>query len=75
MALQQHEFATRPALVRRAIHAHESWIEEKLGVPVEETVIFESRLNLSQIGIDKVLGCSGALVHPSRATRRLRTLV
>jgi hypothetical protein len=75
MALQQHDFATRPALVRRAIHAHESWIEEKLGVPVEETVIFESRLNLSQIGIDKVLGCSGALVHPSRATRRLRPLV
>lgn len=75
MALQQHDFATRPALVRRAIHAHESWIEEQLGVSVTETVIFESNLNLSQIGIEKVLGCSGALARPSRATRRLRPLV
>jgi hypothetical protein len=46
-----------------------------LGVPVAETLIFESRLNLSQIGIDKVLGCSGVLTRPSRATRRLRPLV
>lgn len=75
MDLQQHDFATRPELVRRAILAHENWIEKSLDVPFTETVIFESSLNLSQIGIEKILGCSGVPVHNSRATRRLRPLV
>jgi len=48
MRLQQHDYATRPALLRRAIDAQQGWIEEKLGVPVSETVIFETSLNLSQ---------------------------
>src|ERR1035438_3794287 len=75
MRLQQHDYVTRPALLRRAIDAQHSWIEEKLGVPVSETVIFETTLNLSQIGLEKILGCAQAHTNTPRAIRRLRPLV
>jgi hypothetical protein len=75
MRLQQHDYVTRPALLRRAIDAQQGWIEEKLGVPVSEAVIFETTLNLSQIGLEKILGCAQAHSNTPRAVRRLRPLV
>lgn len=75
MILQQHDFATRLTVVRVAIEAYQSWIEARLAVPLSETVIFESRLDLSQIAIEKVLGCSSSQEQGSRATRRLSPLV
>jgi hypothetical protein len=75
MRLQQHDYVTRPALLRRAIDAQQGWIEEKLGVRVSEAVIFETSLNLSQIGLEKILGCAQAHTNTPRAVRRLRPLV
>jgi hypothetical protein len=75
MRFQQHDYATRPALLRRAIDAQQKWIEEKLGVPVSDTVIFETRLNLAQIGLERILGCVQAHPGTPREIRRLRPLV
>jgi hypothetical protein len=75
MTLQQRDFATRPDLVRRAIEARQIWIEQKLGVPLSDTVIFETTLNLSQIGLEKILGCVQAHSRTPREIRRLRPLV
>ncbi len=75
MRLQQHDYATRPALLRRAIDAQQSWIEEKLGVSVSDTVIFETRLNLAQIGLEKILGCAQGHSRTPREIRRLKPLV
>ena len=75
MRLQQHDYATRPVLLRRAIDAQKKWIEEQLGVPMSDTVIFETTLNLSQIGLEKILGCVQAHSRTPREIRRLRPLV
>ncbi|MBV8674283.1 MAG: ATP-binding protein [Acidobacteriaceae bacterium] len=72
---QTHDFATRPILMRRAVEAHQAWIEQRLGVPLVDAVIFEVRVNLVQIGIEKVLGCAGSRVSKSRELHRLRRLV
>jgi hypothetical protein len=69
-----HEFATRPALLRKALEFHQAWIETTLGVALADIVIFQIDLNLAQIGIEKILACSNR-PEASRAVRRLRPLV
>jgi hypothetical protein len=66
----KHEFATRPALLRKALEFHQDWIETTLGVGIGEVVIFQVDLNLAQIGVEKILTCS-SLREASRAIRRL----
>ena len=46
-----NEFAVRPDLLRRAIAQHRTWIEQQLGVSLSEAVIFESDLDIAQIGV------------------------
>lgn len=75
MTLQQHDYATHPALLRRAIDAQQNWIEQKLGVRMSDTVIFETKLNLAQIGLEKILGCAQPNSRTPREIRRLRPLV
>jgi hypothetical protein len=69
-----HEFATRPALLRKALEFHQDWIETTLGVALADVVIFQVDLNLAQIGVEKILACSNR-PDASRAVRRLRPLV
>jgi hypothetical protein len=69
-----HEFATRPALLRKALEFHQDWIETTLGVALVDTVIFQVDINLAQIGVEKILACSSR-PDASRAVRRLRPLV
>jgi hypothetical protein len=69
-----HEFATRPALLRKALEFHQDWIETTLGVALADAVIFQVDLNLAQIGVEKILACSGR-PDASRAVKRLRPLV
>lgn len=70
-----HEFATRSSLVRRAIAAHRTWIEEKLGVSMSDTVIVDGLPNLSQVGVQKYLGISDLRRTGNRESRRLRPLI
>ena len=72
--VRTHEFATRPALLRKALEFHQDWIETTLGVAIADVVIFQIDLNLAQIGVEKILACS-SLREASRAVRRLRPLV
>jgi hypothetical protein len=72
--VRTHEFATRPALLRKALEFHQAWIETTLGVAIADAVIFQIDLNLAQIGVEKILACS-SLRESSRAIRRLRPLV
>jgi hypothetical protein len=75
MNARMHEFATRPALLRRALEFHQDWIEKTLGVALADVVVFQVDLNLAQIGVEKILGCSSRPGATSRAVRRLRPLV
>ena len=75
MRTHLHEFATRPILIRQALAVHGRWIEDQLGVPLSEMVIFEGLKNLSQVGVDKVFGISDLRRIGKRQSRRLRTLV
>jgi hypothetical protein len=61
--------------LRRAIKQHQQWIEQKLGVPIAETVILEVSINLAQIGVQKIFGCSDPENIASREMKRLRPLV
>jgi ATPase family associated with various cellular activities (AAA) len=72
--VRTHEFATRPALLRKALAFHQDWIETTLGVALADVVIFQIDLNLAQIGVEKIIACS-SLHEASRAVRRLRPLV
>jgi hypothetical protein len=72
--VRTHEFATRPALLRKALEFHQNWIETILGVAIADVVIFQTDLNLAQIGVEKFLACSNR-PDASRAVRRLRPLV
>ncbi|HKO17533.1 MAG TPA: hypothetical protein VJU82_01475, partial [Acidobacteriaceae bacterium] len=69
------EFATRSALIRQALAAHQPWIEQKLGVPISDAVIFDSIGNLSQVGLDKLLALTDIRETGSREQRRLRPFV
>ncbi len=60
------EFATRSRTIRKAITAHQRWIEEKLGISLAEAVIVDGLPNLSQVGVHKCLG----IPHRRRAGQR-----
>jgi hypothetical protein len=45
--VRTHEFATRPALLRKALEFHQVWIETTLGVALADAVIFQVDLNLA----------------------------
>jgi len=75
MEFQLHNYATRPDLLRNAIDMHKEWIEAKIGVPLSDTVIVETGLNLAQIGVEKVLGLEPESTSAPRSIRRLRMLV
>jgi hypothetical protein len=70
-----HEFAARPALLRKALELHQDWIETTLGVALADMVIFQVDLNLAQIGVKKILACSSRPNAISSAVTRLRPLV
>jgi hypothetical protein len=72
--IRTHEFATKPALLRKALEFHQTWLEAALGVAIADVVIFQIDLNLAQIGVEKILACSNR-PDASRAVRRLRPLV
>jgi len=67
--------APRPALIRRAIEPQRRWIEAQIGISLSEAVLVESRLNLAQIGVEKVLGHMQDPANTSRAIGRLRSFV
>lgn len=69
------QFATRSALIRRAIATHQSWIEQKLSVCLAETVIVDGVPNLSQVGVEKYLGVTDRRRSGNRKAWRLRPLV
>jgi hypothetical protein len=46
MEMSTHEFATRPALIRRALDLHVSWIEKTVGVPISQAVIVQCDVSL-----------------------------
>lgn len=73
--LHPHQFATRHFMIRQALANHRQWIEEQLGVPLSEAVVFEGLTNLSQIGVDKLLSMSDLRSSGKPEQRRLRTLV
>jgi hypothetical protein len=56
MDMSTHEFAARPALIRRAIDQHQVWIEERLGTPLPESVILNCDLPLVNAAIPRLLG-------------------
>jgi hypothetical protein len=70
-----NELAVRPELVRRAVARHQGWIEKQLGVSLSDAVIFETDLDLAQIGIELFLAISSAERPRSSAARRLRPFV
>jgi len=51
-----HEFAARPALIRRAIDQHQGWIEKSLGVLLAEAVILNCDISLTNAAIPQLLG-------------------
>jgi hypothetical protein len=44
----------------------QNWIEEKLGICLPEAAILETRLNLAQIGVERILGLPGDQGDDSR---------
>jgi hypothetical protein len=46
---QIHDYATRPALLRRAIESHQGWIEQQLDLSLAEAVILDVSMNFAQI--------------------------
>jgi hypothetical protein len=56
MDMLTHEFAARPALIRRAIDQHQGWIEESLSVPLAEVVILTCDISLVNAAIPQLLG-------------------
>jgi ATPase family associated with various cellular activities (AAA) len=75
MSYQLHNFATRPTLIRSAVEVWRSWVEAKLGLRLDEAVIIETRHNLSQIGVEAVLGVEHNRAGSSKVTRRLKAFL
>lgn len=75
MNAQRIVYSTRSSLLRRAIGEQRRWIEERLRTPLAETVVFETRINFSQIGVEKILGCRDQSLELPRAVRRLQPFV
>src|ERR1700679_99379 len=59
MEMTTHEFAPRPALVRRAIEKHAKWIEKILGLPISQTVTVECDLSLIDAATPQLIGTIG----------------
>jgi|SRR5579883_1000323 len=75
MTRHVQEFATRTALVRQALATHRHCIEQKLGAPLSEAVIFDRLKNLSQVGVDKLLAITDVRNTAKPEQRRLQTFV
>ncbi len=56
MDMLTHEFAARPALIRRAIDQHQRWIEERLDVPLAKAVILTCDISFVDVAIPQLLG-------------------
>jgi len=70
-----HEFAARPALIRRAIYQHQTWIEERLDVPLAEAVILICDISLVDAAIPQLLGNLDFCGSNENATRLFREVV
>ncbi|QNI32001.1 hypothetical protein H7849_23805 [Alloacidobacterium dinghuense] len=76
MTTHLFEFVARPMLIRRALAEHQTWIEEKLGVPLSDAIIFDRvDKNLPQVGLEKVLALTDIVRTGTPEQRRLRTFV
>ena len=64
--VQINDYATRASLLRRTVMEWQNWIEEKLGICLPEAAILETRLNLAQIGVERILGLPGDQGDDSR---------
>jgi hypothetical protein len=65
-SLRMNESATKPALLRRALETHQTWIETTLGAPFSDVVILEVHLDLTQMGAERILLAPTGLMNPSR---------
>lgn len=75
MNMLTHEFAARPALIRRAIDQHQVWIEQCLGIPLAEGVVLNCDLSLANAAISQLLGSIDSRGSNENATRLLMELV
>jgi hypothetical protein len=75
MYTSSNTFPTKSAAIRQAIETKRTWIEKQLGVPLSGAVLIEIEVNLTQIGVEAILGRSEEKGLPTRTLRRLRTLV
>ena len=75
MKRQLHDFVTQPMIVREFIDVHRSWIESRIGVPISDVVILDTRLNFSQLGLEGILGIPQEAPAVSKLVRRLRSFV
>ena len=75
MTTTTQEFATRSTLIRRMIATHKAWIEEKLSIPISETIVIDGLPNLSQVGVHKFLGILDRRRAGNSESSRLRPLV
>jgi hypothetical protein len=69
------DFRTRPGLIRSAIETHRSWMEEQLGVLLDQCATIETDVDLTEVGVASVLGCVEFLDVAEVAAHRLRALV
>jgi hypothetical protein len=69
MDMLTHEFAARPALIRRAIDQHQAWIEQSLGIPLAEAVILNCDLSLANAAIPQLLGNIDSRGSSEKTTR------
>lgn len=72
---QACEFSTQADLLRRGIAQYREWVEAKLGVPISALVLFETTLNLAQIGLDGMFTESIDREYTHNSVVRLRSLV
>lgn len=49
------EYVARPVAFRAAIEAHREWIEVKLGCSLADSIVIETKLNLSQLAEERIL--------------------
>jgi hypothetical protein len=75
MNIQMHEFLPTPFLPRRTLESHQTWIEANLGVTLADVVIFKIDLDLTQIAVEKILGCPNRLDPAYKAATRLTPLL
>ena len=71
MSYQLNNFVTRPTLIRHAIEVWREWLEEKIGAPLADAVIIETRHNFARIAVDAILGANFDRQRPSAFVRRL----